>query len=258
MKKYIVGFLDYRYLLKELVVKGIRLKYRRSYLGIIWSLLEPLLTTVVIVVIFGTLFNRDDPHFPLYVLCGRLIYGFFSAATRGACRSVRANASMIKKVYVPKYLYPLSNVLFNFIISGISLIILIPVTIYCRVLPDWHIWLVLWSVFVALIFTIGTGLILSVLDVFFRDVEYLWGVVLTLISYMSAIMYPVDRLVKSGYFWILKYNPIYCMIDIFRGGMLGYTPSLWEMFFPLVLGLLLLAAGFYVFKKKQDEFILHL
>ena len=114
MSKSIKDFWNRRFLLKELVLKGIRLKYRKSYLGIVWSLIEPILTTIVLVTVFGLLFNRfKDPTFPVYIMCGRLIYTFFSTGTKGACKEVRKNSSMIKKVYLPKYLYPLSNIIFN-------------------------------------------------------------------------------------------------------------------------------------------------
>ena len=116
MKSYIENFKKYRFLLWELVKKGVKLKYRRSYLGILWTLLEPLMTMIVLSVVFGTLFGNKDPHFPVYILCGRLMYSFFSSATNGAMKAIRTNAGMIKKVYVPKYIYPLSSVLFNYII----------------------------------------------------------------------------------------------------------------------------------------------
>ena len=113
MKAYIENFKKYRFLLWELVKKGVKLKYRRSYLGILWTLLEPLMTMIVLSVVFGTLFGNKDPHFPVYILCGRLMYSFFSSATNGAMKAIRTNSGMIKKVYVPKYIYPLSSVLFN-------------------------------------------------------------------------------------------------------------------------------------------------
>ena len=127
MKEYVNTFIRYRFLLGELVKKGIKLKYRRSYLGIIWSLLEPLLTMIVLTIVFGTLFGNKDRTFPVYILTGRLLYTFYSSATKAALKSVRANSAMIKKVYVPKYLYPLSSVLFNYVIFLISLIVLVPV-----------------------------------------------------------------------------------------------------------------------------------
>ena len=116
MLKLFKDIKDYKFLLRELVIKGIKLKYRRSYLGMIWSLLEPLLMTIVLTVIFGVLFNNNSPTYPLYILCGRLLYTYFSQATNTSLRAIRANASMIKKVEVPKALYVLSVLIYNFII----------------------------------------------------------------------------------------------------------------------------------------------
>ena len=129
MKKYIDNLIQYKFLLSELVKKGIKLKYRRSYLGIVWSLLEPLLTMIVLTIVFGTLYGNTDKTFPVYILTGRLIYSYYSTATKSALKSIRANSAMIKKVYVPKYLYPLSTVIFNYIIFLISLIVLAAVSI---------------------------------------------------------------------------------------------------------------------------------
>ena len=118
MKKYLDNLRQYQFLLSELVKKGIKLKYRRSYLGILWSMLEPLLSMVVLTIVFGTLYGNTDKTFPVYILSGRLLYSFYSSATKAALKSIRSNAAMIKKVYVPKYLYPLSTVIYNYIIPG--------------------------------------------------------------------------------------------------------------------------------------------
>ena len=103
--EYLKTFWSRRYLLAELVKKGIKLKYRRSYLGILWSLLEPILTTIVLTIVFGTLFDNSNKTFPVYILSGRLLYSFFSSGTKACAKSIRSNAGMIKKVYVPKYLF---------------------------------------------------------------------------------------------------------------------------------------------------------
>ena len=95
MKNYIDSFMRYRFLLVELAKKGIKLKYRRSYLGILWTLLEPLMTMIVLSVVFGTLFGNKDPHFPVYILCGRLMYSFFSSATNGAMKAIRINMDSV-------------------------------------------------------------------------------------------------------------------------------------------------------------------
>jgi ABC-2 type transport system permease protein len=245
-----------RELLWELVKRGIKLKYRKSYLGIIWSLLEPILSTIVLTVVFGTLLGRGGRDFPLYVLCGRLLYSFFASSTKSAARSIRMNAPMIKKVYIPKYLYPLSSILFNYIITGISLLVLIPLCVYCRVYPRLHMFYVILPFAVLFVLTYGCGMILATISVFFRDMEYLWDVLLTLIMYSSAIMYYPEKLMKSGYYWILKFNPLFCVITNFRDAIMG-QPMEWNyLLTALEIGIVLSLIGTYMFYKKQDEFIL--
>ncbi|MBP3815708.1 MAG: ABC transporter permease [Firmicutes bacterium] len=258
MIKYIKGFLRYRFLLGELVKKGIKLKYRRSYLGIVWSLIEPILTTIVLVAVFGTLFNNTEKTYPLYIICGRLIYSFFSAGTKAASSSIRRNASMIQKVYVPKYLYPLADVLFNYLIFFISLAVLILIMIYSRTAPTLLIWQVIPALIFLLLLTTGVGLFLCTLTVYFRDMEYLWNVSLMLIMYMSAIFYYPERIMNSGVSWLLKYNPLFCVIDMFRGGVMGYQASMWDFGYCGVSCVAVLVVGTYIFWKKQDDFLLHL
>lgn len=254
---YIKAFFNYKFLLGELVKKGIRLKYRRSYLGILWSLIEPLMTTCVLVIVFGTLFERK-PGFPLYVITGRLIYSCFTTGTKAAAKSIRTNAPMIKKVYVPKYLYPLASVIDTFVFFLISLIALVAVDIYCKVIPTWHIVQFIPALLLLFILTLGVGLILCTLAVFFRDVEYLWNVLLLIIMYMSAIFYYPERLLKSGYAWILNYNPIYHIIEMCRGALLGYSVSPKYYLYVVAWSFGSLVLGIVLFKKKQDDFILHI
>jgi ABC-2 type transport system permease protein len=265
VKKYIKGFKQYRFLLSELVKKGIRLKYRRSYLGIVWTLIEPLLTMIVLTIVFGTLFGNTDPTFPVYILSGRLLYSFFSSSTKGAMKSIRSNSSMIKKVYVPKYLYPLSTVLFNYVIFLISLIVLAVVAAVLGVKPTWHLIQAIPPLIILFIFALGVGLILSTFAVFFRDLEYLWDVALMLIMYACAIFYPISRLLKSGYAFILKWNPLYNIIACFRhalsGGLLTWdemAPYWKELAYAGGFSVVVLLIGIFVFYKKQDKFILYI
>lgn len=258
MRKYIRNFWRYRYLLFELVKKGIKLKYRRSYLGIIWSLLEPIMTTIVLTIVFGTLFGNDNREFPLYILSGRLLYSFFSQGTKTALRSVRANSSMIKKVYVPKYLYPLSSVLFNYVIFIISLIVLVLLGIVVGVYPSLRWLQLIFPLFVLLIMTYGVGMILATVAVFFRDMEYLWDVLLMIIMYTCAIFYYPTRLLKSGYAWVLTLNPLYGVIINARN-IIFNDPFEWDrMIYAILFAVASLAVGLYVFLKNQDKFILHI
>lgn len=256
MKKYFDNFWRYRYLLYELVKKGIKLKYRRSYLGIIWSLLEPLLTTAVLTVVFGTLFGREDPEFPLYILCGRLLYSFFSSGTKGALKSIRTNAGMIKKVYVPKYMYPLSNVLFNFIIFFISLIVLVVLGFFTGVYPGVRWLLIIFPLIVLLVMTYGVGMILATIGVFFRDMEYLWDVCLMIVMYTCAIFYPPEKLIKHGKGWVLDLNPVYGVISNVRH-LIFYEDIDWmRLGYSIVFAIVTLIIGLVVFHKNQDKFIL--
>ena len=258
MKKYVDNFMQYQFLLSELVKKGIKLKYRRSYLGMIWSLLEPLLTMIVLTIVFGTLYGNTDKTFPVYILTGRLLYSFFSQATKAALKSIRQNSAMIKKVYVPKYLYPLSSVLFNYVIFLISLIVLAVVSVVLGVKPTTHLWQSLVALVLISFISYGCGMILATIGVFFRDMEYLWSVALMLVMYTCAIFYYPSKLLKSGWAWILKYNPLYCVIDIFRSGVFGEPMNIDYLIYTVAFAVLSMLIGLICFKKKQDDFILYI
>ena len=258
MKKYINSFKQYRFLLMELVKKGIKLKYRRSYLGIVWTLIEPLLTMIVLTVVFGTLFGRKDPQFPVYILAGRLVYTFFSEGTKNAMKSIRANAAMIKKVYVPKYLYPLSSCLYSFVIFLISLIILVVTMLIMKVYPTVYLLQAIVPLVILFIMTLGVGMILSTLAVFFRDLEYLWNVLLMLVMYASAIFYDPGKILKSNVGFLLKYNPLYCVIASFRNAVFGRPMSMKMIAYSGVISVMSLIVGIYLFYKNQDKYILHI
>lgn len=259
MKRYIQNFKKYRYLLYELVKKGIKLKYRRSYLGILWTLLEPLLTMIVLTLIFGGLYGKSDHTFPVYILTGRLLYTFFSNATKAAMKSIQGNARMIKKVYVPKYIYPLSGVLYNYIIFLISLIVLVGVAAVLRVPVTVYTLQAVVPLALLFVMCLGVGLILATMNVFFRDLEYLWNVGLMLIMYASAIFYETDKVISTGNGWIFKLNPLYHVIANFREAVLYGQPLSMEFLIPsAVFSFACLFIGVYIFYKKQDEFILHI
>ena len=259
MKAYIKSFFQYRFLLGELVKKGIKLKYRNSYLGIIWSLLEPLLTMIVLTIVFGTLLQKSkDPSFPIYVLCGRLLYSFYSSSTKSALISIRKNSSMIKKVYVPKYIYTLSSILYNYVIFLISLIVLVAVGAVLGVKPSWYLLQAPVVLIVLLMLSVGCGFILATLGVFFRDLEHLWGVALMLIMYTCAIFYPVERLIKSGWAWILQYNPLFCLIDSFRCAIFGELMNPQYFLYACGFSVVTIIIGVWIFYKKQDSFILYI
>lgn len=251
-------FGKYRYLLVELVKKDIKLKYRNSYLGVVWTLLEPLLTMAVLTLVFSSFLGKGTKDFPVYILTGRLLYSFFSNGTKAALKSVRSNASMIKKVYVPKYMYPVASVLSGYVIFLISLVVLAIVAVARGVYPTMQLFWIVVPLLQILLMTAGVGLILATMSVFFRDVEYLWGVALMLLMYASAIFYQVGDMVSDKNEWIFKLNPLYAVIVNFRNAVFGHAPDMYAMTYAFGFGAASLLIGIFVFYKKQDKFILYL
>lgn len=257
MKKYIQNFVKYRYLLGELIKKGIALKYRRSYLGILWTLIEPLLTMIVLTIVFGTLFGNEDKTFPVYILSGRLLYSFFSNSTKVSMKSIRTHSSMIKKVYVPKYMYPLSSVLTDYIIFLISLIVLVGVGAVLKVKPTIYLFGAIVPLLILPVMCYGLGLILATMAVFFRDLEYMWSVALMLIMYTSAIFYKPEKIIRSGYGWLLEINPLYSVVSNFRNAIFGAPLNERALILSIAYSTLFLVVGTIMFAKKQDVFILY-
>lgn len=259
MNQNIKNFAKYRYLLKELIIKEIKLKYRRSYLGILWTLIEPLLTMIVLTLVFSGLRGIDDRTFPIYILTGRLLYTFFANATKSAMKSIRSHGQMIKKVYVPKYIYPLSSILSQYVTFLISLIVLIAVAIVLRIKPTIYVLGAVVPLFILLIMVLGIGLILSTLAVFFRDMEHLWSVILMIIMYSSAIFYMPATVIEGGHGWILKFNPLYSVIVNFRNTVLYGIPLDNEaLLYSIIFSVTTLILGIWMFYKNQDKFILNI
>ena len=248
----------YNNLFVELVRKGIKLKYRRSYLGVIWSMIEPLLTMIVLTLVFGTILGHHDKTFPVYILSGRLIYSLFSQSTTTALKSIRANEGMIKKVYVPKYMYPLSGIVFNYILFLISLVVLAGVSLVLKVYPTMQIFFAIVPLTVLFLLSIGVGMFLGTVGVFFRDMEYLWNVLLMLVMYTCAIFYYPDKLLDSNVSWILKYNPLYCVIDCFRSCIFGTDVHYGMLLYAFIFAVVSIIIGGTLFRKNEDRFILYI
>ena len=245
MSTYIHNFLLYKDLLKELVRRDVKTKYRRSVLGILWSVLNPLGMMIIMSIVFSHVFRANIENFPVYLMCGQLIFNFFNEASNMAMTSVLDNAPLIKKVYVPKYIYPLSSVLFNYIIFAISLIVLVVVSIVLKVYPTIYLAQAIIPLILLLITAFGVGMILSTMAVFFRDLEYLWSVGLMIIMYASAIFYKPEKLLKSGFGWILKCNPLYLLIHNFRQAVFGMPMNMKFLAASIVFAIVSVIVGLY-------------
>ena len=254
---HVSTFWRYKWLLYELVLRDLKIKYRSSVLGYLWSLLNPLMMMTVLTIVFSTLFRFDIPNYPVYLLSGQLIYSFFSEATNMSMSSIINSASLIKKVYIPKYIFPVSRVLSSFVTLLLSLLAMVIVMVVTQVNFTWVILFLPIPLIYILVFSIGMGLLLSVLAVYFRDVIHLYSVLLSAWMYLTPIMYPINMVpdyVKRFIFW----NPMYYFVEIFRQIVLyGEWPSLEMHLICLGFALLALVTGLFVFYKNQKNFILH-
>lgn len=258
MKQYWKNFNKYKRLLKELVIKDIKLKYRRSYLGVLWTMLNPLLMMLVLTIVFSTLFKRDIPNFPVYLLSGRILFEFYSQGTKMGMNAVVGSSALIKKVYVPKYIFPLSKVLFAFINLMFSMVALVIVIVVTQMPVSWTILLAPIPLIYLLLFSIGVSFILGSYTVFFRDIEHLYSVALTAWMYFTPLFYPAD-IIPQQYQIIFKFNPLYYIIEMFRDVvMYGKIPTLQTNLICLAFSFSTLIVGVYVFYKKQDKFILYI
>ncbi|MBR0413421.1 MAG: ABC transporter permease [Eubacterium sp.] len=264
-------FSKYKNLLFELTRKNVRLKYRDSWMGILWSFFQPLLNMVVLSVVFAGIFGKSSKHvicYPVFLFTGRLLYDFFNTSTKQAMTSFRRNSAIIKKVYVPKYMYPLSSILSTFVTFAISILCLILVWVFFKKtgISNGHALQITWRVILCfipmiliLIFSTGVGLILSVMCVFFRDIEYIWDVLTRLLMYMVPILYPLQRISTRWIIVIIKINPLYSMIELFRQCVLYGIPMSWKLLgYATVVSVVTLLVGVGVFKWKSDDIIYHL
>ncbi len=253
------NFYRYRFLLQNLIQRDIKVKYRRSTLGILWSVLNPLMMMIVLTLVFSYFFRFDIENYPVYILSGQLIFNYFTESTSMAMESVIGYAPLIKKVYVPKYIFPLEKVCFSFVNLCFSFIALVLVMIITGAKFHLTMILALYPMLTLFLFSLGVGLFLSSSSIFFRDIIHLWSVFTTALMYASAVFYPVSILDNTPMQFIINLNPIYWYIDAFRQVVLRG-----EMFSPnhivicALCAVIALIVGTKVFKKGQDSFILYI
>ena len=267
MKKYIKNFIKYTPLLFLLTSRDFKLKYRRSFLGVLWSMLNPLLIMVVVTSVFTVLLKIKSSDigmpFAVFYITGSLIFNFFSEATSSSMTAVVSNASLIQKVYLPKYIFIFEKCAFSLINMLLSYIAVLFVFFYYvfrgEVSLNITILLIFVPMFLTFLFSIGVGLILSTLTVFFRDIVHIWGVVLTIWLYLTPIVYPIEILKSSRIDWVVRVNPLYYFVDDLRSLMvLGVIPSIEHILIEVLVCLFILLFGVCLFKKAQDRFILHI
>lgn len=262
-KKDIVAMKRYKYLLYDLVSRDIKTKYRRSVLGILWSVLNPLLMMLVLTAVFSQIIRVEvEGGFALFYLTGYIIFSFVSESSSFSLVSVINGGGLIKKVYLPKYVFPLEKTIFSFVNMLFSLIAFVLVFVIFlitgQVEPHLTMLLFVVPMLYVFVFALGLNLVLSTLNVFFRDVGHLWGVFMTVWMYATPIIYPIS-MVPEWLQSIIRFNPLYHYVTYFRNVMIyGTLPSLTDNLICIGFSVMMLAIGVTAFRKSQDNFVLHI
>lgn len=252
-----------RFILKQLVTKDFKRKYRRSVLGIAWSVLNPLMMMIVMSVVFSFVFRADIENYPLYLILGNITFSFMSESTSQALMSFIDAAPLLKKVRVSRLVFPVQKVLFALVNFTFSLVAVALVMLWFRVVPTWHIiWLPV-CLFLLVLFCSGIGLIVGSLAVFFRDVVHLWSVILTAWTYLTPIFWVPTQLAANGApTWVMsivELNPMYGFVTFMRDIFLwNQNPSMQTLGLCVIWALVMLGVGILVFRKTQHKFILYI
>lgn len=248
----------YSFLVKQLISRDFKTKYKRSVLGVAWSFLNPLLTMCVQYIVFSTLFQRNTANYPVYLLTGIVFFNFFNEAINMGMTSITSNASLIKKVYMPRYIYPLTRVvssLINFLIALVPLlfVMLVTGTAFTPALL-----LLPFDIVCLFVFVCGMGLLLSTSMTFFQDTKFLWSVTSMLWMYLTPIFY-TESIIPRDFLPIYRLNPMYQFITFARTCIIdGVSPEPVMYIQCMLSAACVFAAGIWVFKKNHNKFIMHI
>lgn len=252
------AFSRYKYLLKQLVSRDFKTKYKRSVLGVLWSFLNPLLMMTVQYIVFSTLFQSSVKNFALYLMIGITCYNYFNECAGMCLSSITGNSALITKVYVPKYIYPVSRMLSSGINLLLSFIPLILVMLFTHVSFTKAMMLLPIPIVCLAAFSLGIGMILATMMVFFRDTQFLWGVISMIWMYITPIIYP-ESILPQQYLYLFKLNPLYHIVRMTRTMLMdGVSPEPKAYLISIVMSFGVLLIGAAIFKKNQDKFVLNI
>ncbi len=259
LKYRINTFFKYFDLIKELVSRDIKLKYRRSFLGYLWTILQPLLIMIVMTIVFSTLLGKGIENYPVYLFSGRMLYDFLKSGTNSAMKSVTKNASLLNKVYIPKYIFTLSTVTSSLIDSALSVGALLIVMVATGATFYWTLLLYPVVLIEIYIFVLGLGFFLAQLNVFFRDIEHIWGAVTTAWFYLTPLIYQIERLPERIQMVIKVANPLYYYVaqarDLIYYGNLPGPRVFWGGW---IIAFVMLFIGIWSFQRSKDKFFLYI
>lgn len=254
-----MNFYNRRELLIQLVKRDIRLKYRRSVLGYLWSIMNPLLIMVVLTAVFSNMFRYDIVNYPIYLLVGRAMFDFLNESTRMGMWSIIGNASLLKKTYVPRYIFTLACVTSSAVNFIFSLGAIVIVMLFTKTSPSWYILLLPITIAQLYIFCVGLSFFLAAATVFFRDVQYIYNAFITAWMYLSALFYPASMLPEKIRWYVSHFNPLFIYVEQARSFILyGCMPAPDFIWIGCISALLSLIIGIETFRRTQDNFILYI
>ena len=247
--------LRHQFLFEELVKRDFKKKYKRTVLGMAWSVLSPLLMLLVMRLVFTQFFGRGMEHYTTYLFCGNLVFSYFSESTGQGMTSLMGNAGIFTKVNVPKYLFLFSKNVQTLINFGLTLCVFFVFCVLDGITFTWKFICLLYPICCLVLFNVGVGLILSAMFVFFRDIQYLWSVFTQLLMYMSAIFYTIDSYSYTVQCLFLL-NPLYLFIRYFRKIVIEATiPTIWLHLLMLADVIIVFGIGCWMYKKYNTRFL---
>ncbi|MCM1529232.1 MAG: ABC transporter permease [Alistipes sp.] len=248
----------YEFLFSELVKRDFKKKYKRTVLGMFWSLLSPLLQLIVMAVVFTQFFGRNTEHYIIYLFSGNLIFSFYKESTNGGMHSLISNANIIKKINVPKYLFLLSKEVSSFINFGLTLVIYFIFVAIDGIPFHPRFFMLVIPALCLMIFNIGVGFILSALFVIFKDIQYLYEIFTQLLMYLSAIFYTVSSYPETIQ-KVFYLNPVYVYITYFRHIVIdGYIPGIATHILCIGYAFAALGIGMLIYKKNNYKFMYYI
>lgn len=253
------NLIKYKGLTKQLIQRDIKLKFRRSMLGYLWSVLNPLLIMIVMTIVFSNFFRFSIDNYPLYLFSGQVIFSFFNISTSAACFTIIENGPLIRKTYIPKYIFVFSKISSCFVDFLFSLVALLFVMFFTRAHFSIHNILFIIPAIELYVFCLGMGLFLSQANVFFRDIAYIYSVFTTALNYLTPIFYPLEIIPENIRNIIIKFNPLYVFVNLFRTCVYsGKLLELNEILFGALWAIGTFIVGTCIFKKNQNRFILYI
>lgn len=247
-----------KFLFEELVKRDFKQKYKRTVLGMVWSVLSPLLMLSVMAFIFGQFFGRSIPHYVIYLFSGQVIFNYYIESTNEGMNALMNNARIFTKINVPKYLFLFSKNVSALINFGIILLIYFAFVWLDGIEFTWKFLTLIYPIVCLIFINLGIGLILSALFIFFRDIQYLYRLFTQVVMYGSAIFYSIETMSENMQ-KVFYCNPIFCVIDYFRSVVIKNTiPELWHHGILAFYAIALFGIGCYVYKKYNYKFLYYI